>query len=120
MFSGGPNWFSITDEFARLVCENSKQIKKQFRFTKCADECFLQMFSVKTGFDKRTHQIIHKKESGNIRFVDWDRGSPYTFRIDDFEKLIHSEKLFAHKFDMTVDAEIIEKIYVYLSGERSR
>lgn len=120
VFSGGPNWFSITDEFARLVCANSKKIKKQFRFTQCADECFLQMLSVKTGFDKKTHQIIHGKKSGNMRFVDWDRGSPYTFRVDDFEELIHSEKLFARKFDMTVDAEIIEKIYAHLSEENSR
>ena len=120
VFSGGPNWFSVTDEFARLVCANSKKIKKQFRFTQCADECFLQMFSIETGFDRKSYQILHKKNSGNMRFVDWDRGSPYTFRIDDFEDLIHSEKLFARKFDITVDAEIIEKIYAHLSGERSR
>ena len=120
VYCGGSNWFSITDEFARLLCANSRRIRKRFRFTLCSDECFLQMLSLENGYEQKTYQVIHKKKSGNMRFVDWDRGSPYIFRTEDFEDLIRSEKLFARKFDITVDAEIIEKIFAHLYSERSR
>lgn len=38
----GANWFSITHEFARYVISKEKDIQKQYRFTRCCDEVFLQ------------------------------------------------------------------------------
>ena len=45
-----------------------------------------------------------------MREVDWNRGDPYVWRIDDFDTLMSSEKLFARKFDEKVDNEIINKL----------
>ena len=55
-----------------------------------------------------------------MRYIRWDkkgelRGSPYTFKISDYNELIESDKLFARKFDENVDFEIIEKIYEYFT-----
>ena len=38
----------------------------------------------------------------------------YIYRINDFNKLINSENLFARKFDSRIDKEIINEIFNYL------
>ena len=53
----------------------------------------------------------------NMRLVDWKRGSkgsPYTFREEDYDELINSGALFARKFSEDVDKNIIEKIVDYI------
>jgi hypothetical protein len=45
-----------------------------------------------------------------MRLIDWNRGTPYTYRLPDFDELMNSDCLFARKFDMNVDARIVEKI----------
>ena len=52
-----------------------------------------------------------------MRLVDWKRGSkgsPYTFREEDYDELINSGALFARKFSEDVDKNIIEKIVDYI------
>ena len=46
--------------------------------------------------------------------VDWNRGNPYIYRIDDYDELIHSKCMFARKFDSNVDKKIIDKLYSYV------
>lgn len=46
-----------------------------------------------------------------MRYIDWDRGTPYIFKADDYEDLINSKNLFARKFDEEVDKVIIDKIF---------
>ena len=46
-----------------------------------------------------------------MRLIDWDRGSPYTFKIDDYSQIKKSNMLFARKFQVDVDEKIINKIY---------
>lgn len=52
----------------------------------------------------------------NVRYIDWKRGGPYTFTIDDYDELIQNEKLFARKFGENVDMEIVNKLYEYVSN----
>ena len=47
------------------------------------------------------------------RYIDWKRGNPYTFRKEDFNNLINSKALFARKFDLSVDKEIVDMIFNY-------
>lgn len=49
------------------------------------------------------------------RFIDWNRGTPYVWKKDDFNELISSEALYARKFDEKTDKEIIDKIKLHLS-----
>ena len=102
-FQKGSNWFSITHETARYVVNEYKKYKRYFEFTLCADEVFLQTILINS---PRIDSII----DNNLRYIDWERGEPYTFRIEDFDTLLHSEKMFARKFDITVDKTIIYKI----------
>lgn len=47
---------------------------------------------------------------GFARLIDWNRGSPYTFRQADFQELMASDCMFARKFDETVDGATIDEI----------
>lgn len=46
----------------------------------------------------------------SARLIDWSRGNPYVWRLTDYEELIHSDRMFARKFNWDTDKEIILKI----------
>lgn len=50
-----------------------------------------------------------------MRLIDWQRGTPYIFRIDDKDMLRKSDMLFARKFDCNIDKKIIDYIAQYIS-----
>lgn len=107
-FIKGAQWFSITNDMAKYILQQYKSMKKLFRFSLCADEIFLQTIAYSSPY----HDNI---EDECLRFIDWNRGGPYTFKSEDFDLLVNSDKLFARKFDEKVDNEIIERIFNYLS-----
>lgn len=99
----GVNWFSITDDLARFVLEKKKFIQKQFKYTLAADEIFLHTVVQDSPYKDN---IVNN----SLRFIDWERGNPYTFTVEDYDKLIHSSDLFARKFDENKDSDIIDMI----------
>lgn len=110
----GANWFSITHGFARYVTDHAREIRKDYRFTSCADEIFLQTVFVNSPFRDNAYVArgAGRDSFENVmRFIDWDRGQPYVFGSGDFEELMASPCLFARKFDLTEDAAIVERVY---------
>lgn len=101
----GSNWFSITDELARYILSKRYWIRDRFNHTFCPDEAFLQTMLINTDFMSRIFQ-----RDNNLRLVDWSRGEPYIFTINDLDELKESEMLFARKFDPVKDEQIILKI----------
>lgn len=121
-FQKGTNWFSITDDFARYVVSKEEWVKRVFRKTWCCDEVFLHTLLVGSPFMKN---VFHHADDGKkygwdntccMREIDWTRGAPYTFRLEDFDMLMKSEMCFARKFDASVDDKIIDKIKKRLSA----
>lgn len=104
----GSQWFSITHGTALYIIKSYKKYKKYFFHSLIPDESFV-------------HSIINNSSlssnvvDDNMRYFDWDRGSPYVFRLQDYEELINSGKMFARKFDERIDDTIIEMIYHRLS-----
>lgn len=90
--------FSLSESFF------SRAYYKYFRYSQCADELFVQTILINS---PRIEKII----DSNLRCIDWKRGNPYTFKLEDYEMLMGSNKLFARKFDISVDRDIILKIY---------
>lgn len=114
----GSNWFSITDNFAKYVLENEKFINKTFKHSSCADELFLQTIC----YNSKYFNNLYKKEENsceqNKRYVDWTRGEPYTYKINDFNELINSGMFFARKFSTEIDKQIIDKIYNHVRSQK--
>ena len=108
-FSIGANWFSITREFAEYVLARQEWIEKTFKHTLCCDEVIINTLLTNSRFNQRGEH--------NQRLVDWNRGNPYTFRYDDLQELMRSERLFARKFDPRVDPKIIDAIYEQVAND---
>lgn len=110
----GSQWFSISDDLAHYVLEQETWIRKTFSYGCCVDECFLPTLVMNSEFSSRLSGPPEMDDyHGNMRWIDWGRGSPYTFQDEDFESLIQSDFMFARKFDLKGNPELIRKIYTH-------
>lgn len=103
----GSNWFSITDKLARYVIEHESIIKEMFEHGVCVDEHFLQTLVFNSDFRKDVYK------EGNMRLIIWknNANSPYVFKIENYDDIVNSNKLFARKFSENIDLKIVDKIY---------
>jgi uncharacterized lipoprotein YmbA len=108
----GENWVSITDEMVQYVLQCENVIKKQFYYSKCGDEVFLQSLAIQSPYKSTV-------VNNSLRETDWLRGSPYIYRKDDVPLLLASQNLFARKFDSMVDVEAIKLIADRLSKNKN-
>lgn len=107
----GTNWFSITNNLAHYIVEKENEIYNLFRFGCCVDELFLHTMVYNSNFRD-------KVAGDSLRYVDWIRGSPYTFTEEDFDDITSSDKIFARKFSKKVDYDIVLKIEDYLNRKK--
>ena len=114
----GANWFSITDELARYIVSRKDVIKKEYKYTSCADELVVQSLIYNTKFYDNLYLKKDDDYRACMRCIDWTRGEPYTFRKEDFKMLMDSKMFFARKFSSSVDVDIIDMIYEKVSGEK--
>lgn len=114
----GCEWVSITWSFANLLVGNKEKISRTFKTTFCGDEIYKQTIAWNSSF-KNTLYITTDEYSGCLREIDWDRGNPYTYRIEDLDNLLNSTKLIAGKFDSEIDKDIIVSIFNALKRKRT-
>lgn len=123
-FAYGGNWFSITHDLAQYVLSQKNWIHSRFRMTECADEVFLQSVVADSAFrEKLYYPKTERNSMGNMRMVDWVRTNgknPWTFRMEDYESLIHSPCLFARKFSTAVDAQVIDAVYQHVKARNEQ
>ena len=110
-FQKGANWFSITDGFARYIVSKENWIYKTFKKTCFTDEMFVQTLLVNSVFkDNLYYKGFDNNYISIVRYIDWNRGGPYVFRLEDYQELISSNFMFARKFDCKIDKNIILKL----------
>lgn len=107
----GANWFSISNELSEFILKRKYYILEKYNRTISGDELFLQTEVYNSEFKDSVYNEKPYDFSNCMRLIDWNRGRPYTFRLNDFDELINSECMFARKFDENIDREIIEKLY---------
>ncbi len=106
---GGSAFWCLTGECIKYINDFVKQNPKfinRFNYTLLADELFYQILILNSPFKD-------KLVNDNMRYIDWDNINAYHPRIlekNDFEKIRQSEKLFARKFDMSKDSDILDMI----------
>lgn len=100
-------WFSITHNTAKFILAQYPLYKKYFVCSFVPDESFIYTII-------KNSSLVDNLIDDSLRYIDWNRGEPYTFGKDDFDELINSSKLFARKFDINYDKEIVDKIYGYV------
>ncbi len=106
VFVGRSQWFSITLEqlqYLVTVLKINQRLASYFRFTWGSDEFVFQTLLFNSSFKD---QMVND----NLRYTNWAGGgaSPKTLTMDDKDDLLRSVKLFARKFDVNVDAGILD------------
>ena len=106
-FFFGSSWWCINGSFVNYVLDyinNHKEYCAYFKNTSCPDESFFQTLLMNSQYRNKRQDYLH--------YVDWSRGgnNPKILTIDDFNKLMTSDKLMARKFDDSVDSRIIATI----------
>lgn len=114
---GYSRWFSITSHLAKYMIEfmdNHPEFVKFFRYTTCGDEIFFCTIALHSPY---AENIVND----DLRYVDWSTkiqdpkaANPKILTIDDWDKLKASDKLWARKFDMHKDNEILSLIDAYI------
>lgn len=108
----GSSWFSITHEAVAAILKEKQSIAKRYRYTANCDEIWLQTFIMESCF-KDSHADT------NMRHIKWVQGnpSPETLTTADYDDLIHSQGLFARKFDWNTDKNIVFKLRTHITEE---
>ena len=84
--------------------KEGKKFLHHFKMTSCSDEIFFQ-----------TMLLNHKEreiENNCLWYIERDDGaySPNILKISDLQNIKKSDKLFARKFDISVDEKIVEEL----------
>ncbi len=103
----GTQWFSITHDFAEYILSNEGLISKQYRMTNGPDEFFVSNLAMNSQFAGRVKR-------NDLREIDWLRGEPYEYTIDDLDLLMASDKLFARKISYNRNPELVDALIEYL------
>ena len=122
VFQKGAQWFSITHALASFLLEKETETRQIFSDTYCPDEMFVQTIVMNSPFrDTLPEEAFQNSASGCLRYIDWQRGNPYTFIDGDFEELVSApeDALFARKFDWRTASGIIERLFEYF-GEHEK
>ncbi len=106
----GSQWFSITKDCMEYILKQVRENKKLvdfFQHTLISDESFFTTIIVNSSY-------IENIAQNNCRYIKWPETGPHLHPViltkSDFQSLKNSDKLFARKFDMTVDSEILDLI----------
>ena len=114
----GSNWFSITDNFASYILSKKEWIYKNYHMTRSSEEVFPAVLVYNSEFRKNLYdQNYDCSNNANQRYIDWERGFPYTFRVEDYDEIINSGLPFVRKTDMRIDGGLVQKLYDKIMAE---
>ncbi len=112
---GGSQWWCLTRECVAYILRfirTNPVILDYFKNTLIPDEMFFQTIVIHSDFR-------NKVVNDNLRYIVFEKGNshPNYLLASDCKLLIDSEKLWARKFDHTIDHEIITLLESYRGSE---
>lgn len=113
-FQKGAQWFSITHALAAYLLEKESEIRGIFSDTYCPDEMFVQTEIINSPFrDTLPENAFCNDYASCLRYVDWERGNPYTFTDADLAELLSTPEtaLFARKFDYRSNPAVVDALF---------
>lgn len=113
--AGRSQWFTITSGAATYLLDflkNNPSVVRFFKYVWGADEFVFATVLYNSTFGERTAE--------NLQFIDWSGGkaNPKMLGGADFDAMIASGKLFARKFDLEADPEIITRLEGHIRVSR--
>ena len=113
--SSDSSWWTITAASAKYLIKfwhKETELFKFMKYTWAPDEFLIATIIMNSPYK---NSVVND----NLRLITWETGgsNPLIYTEDSFEMLRNSNKLFARKFDITVDKEIMMKLDAYLEGK---
>lgn len=113
IYKGSP-WWSLSNEFVEYVISKKQWIEERFsKNTFAADEYAIQTVLMNSVFRDTVFEP-QNGENKNLRLIDFNGGngygSPRIWKIKDKERINTTTNLFARKFDMRIDEDIIDMV----------
>lgn len=117
-FRKGPQWCSITDDFAAYLLSCKPEIMRIFSHTYAPDEFFVQTICWNSRFRERIYNPDDEFE-GCLRFINWKNGILQPFNDSDIDRMFKSDKWFARKFN-SKDVDVLNDYKRYYEAYISR
>lgn len=92
----GCNWLSLTDKCVEYILSQKGIVTSKFSHILAVDEIFLHTILWNSPFRDDIYDLNDEYRSC-MREIDWERGTPYEWQLEDAECLLNSGKLFARK-----------------------
>lgn len=108
-FYKGDQWFSITHEFAKYILSNKKNILRMYQLTNAPDEIVIQTLALNSVFSGKVN-------NNSLRQIDWKRGTPYEYVLDDYMELCKSDNFFARKISYNHEPLLVNKLIQHIHG----
>jgi Core-2/I-Branching enzyme len=112
-FGGGAYWCfarPLVDYVQRFVT-TSRDYVRFFEHVLIPDELFFQTLIMNS-------PLRDSVVNDNLRYLDWSREpAPAVLGVGDLDRMLGSEKLFARKFDETVDRDVLDRLDEAIDGE---
>lgn len=105
----GCDWYSVTHSALLHLLAEEPEFQKYFYRSYCPTEFFAQTILWNSPFREKLYARETQDESIQCaRIIDWNRGSPYVFTLEDKNFLINTPGVFARKFDENKDMKIVQ------------
>lgn len=116
----GSQWWALNETATQLIIryiqENEKELENYYQFTAAPDEIFFH--SILKNLQRQNTRILIKP---SLTYTNWSRKNtllPVTFAAADLEELLQPEFLWARKFDINYNVEILNIIDEKLRSEQ--
>lgn len=108
-FMYGANWVDLRRQAVEVLLNSRREILKHMKFTSIANEIYKQTFLQGQGLS-----IV----DDSLRYIDWSarKPSPKSLKVEDFQNIMRSGKLFARKFDSPESPQLRDMIIESING----
>jgi len=106
IYGGSSYWCLSRDciDYIHEFVQNNDSFVKFFKHANISDE--IMFHTILLNSPLKSHLV-----NDNLRYIEWSSGpNPMILRKKDYEKFFNSDNLFARKFDMTIDDEVLDMI----------
>ena len=111
-FKKGTQWLSITDGLVKLILKEKDNILKTYSNSFCCDEIVVQTICWNSEFRNNIFDL-NDEGRGCMREIRWENNVIRDWTEKDYDYLIHSDKLFARKFN-SKSISAVDKILQYV------
>lgn len=110
----GSQWFSITYDCMKYILETIEGTDYiiKFKYTACSDEHFFQILLMNSKYKDKV-----MKYNGRYVVFEGLQASPKLLTNNDYDKFMNGNYLFARKFDLNEDPEVIYRILSYVKNK---